>query len=620
MTRGALTEGWRSGVAWSVLAALAVLSSPACTGLKDGSTPSPADADSPDAQRCYRTGPTTYTCIIGSDGSPGGSDASDDASALDAGDSMVQDHSENPDADATLQTDGPLQEDSSDAPDAFDGDGAIDEGMDGDSSGCAPNELACAGGCVASGAQHCGRCDNDCTNLAHASGPTSCVSGQCELPGASCAAGWADCDGIAGNGCETDVTQAAHCGSCNNACGFASPVCAGSGTNHWCMASCPAATPTQCGAQCVDTSSDVNNCGACATACMTTVSHAQPACHGSTCEFDCNAGYTDCGGACVDEQSDSSHCGGCDIACAGGEACTAGSCVCPSGTMDCNGVCVPDNQCGTPISVAGPSLGLWLTADRGITCATQPVDSGVSFGRVTRWADQSGLADDAILGQAPPQLGPQCHIGGSPHVVNGVDLPYFSAPNNGNVVDETLDVDLGFLKGSDYTIFAVARRWGDVANYNTQASYILGTSFPPAQEGTATCASAGDTALQLGYSYTTGTPLLWFDQACDGFGVNVPFAASPPPDPLFEVTISLDQTRGREIWIEGVPQSSSAVAVIPLHLASGGAIGRAVVVTTVTGLDLRFRGDIAEVVVYRAALSNPDRTAVEAYLKGHWRY
>lgn len=82
--------------------------------------------------------------------------------------------------------------------------------------------MSCAGTClnVRTSTKHCGNCTTDCTTLAHvtASG-VSCKAGTCNLTGA-CAAGYADCDGSAADGCEvTLATSGANCGTCGHSCG-----------------------------------------------------------------------------------------------------------------------------------------------------------------------------------------------------------------------------------------------------------------------------------------------------------------------------------------------------------------------------------------------------------------
>jgi alpha-tubulin suppressor-like RCC1 family protein len=69
---------------------------------------------------------------------------------------------------------------------------------------------------------NCGACDKPCANP---NGTTSCIGGVC-VP--SCAPGWGDCDGNPLNGCETDTAASVnHCGTCNNLCSVATPLCSG---------------------------------------------------------------------------------------------------------------------------------------------------------------------------------------------------------------------------------------------------------------------------------------------------------------------------------------------------------------------------------------------------------
>ena len=62
---------------------------------------------------------------------------------------------------------------------------------------------------LATDLMHCGSCPMVCPTPAHAS-PT-CAAGAC---GYTCDAGWADCNGLAVDGCEADLTLPSSCGSC----------------------------------------------------------------------------------------------------------------------------------------------------------------------------------------------------------------------------------------------------------------------------------------------------------------------------------------------------------------------------------------------------------------------
>jgi hypothetical protein len=115
----------------------------------------------------------------------------------------------------------------------------------------------------------------------------ACAGGICSFV---CAAGFADCNRSASDGCE------------------------------------------------VNTQSSVSNCGACGTVCS--LANATPVCAAGVCRVgSCNAGFADCdrnpaNGCEVNLNTNASHCGRCGNACPGGGACTAGACGlrCNSGT------------------------------------------------------------------------------------------------------------------------------------------------------------------------------------------------------------------------------------------------------------------------------------------------
>ena len=92
---------------------------------------------------------------------------------------------------------------------------------------------------------------------------------------------------------------------------------------------CPA-RQTLCGDTCVDTSSDMSNCGSCGTACMAPA-HAMPTCMSGACRFTCESGYGDCdsdatNGCETDLNTTTDHCGTCDTRCAS-MRCVMGACA-----------------------------------------------------------------------------------------------------------------------------------------------------------------------------------------------------------------------------------------------------------------------------------------------------
>jgi hypothetical protein len=180
------------------------------------------------------------------------------------------------------------------------------------------------------------------------------------------------------------------------------------------------------------------------------------------------------------------------------------------------------------------------------------------------------------------------------------------------------------LANSEYTIFVVERRWGDSPSGQTlRDQFVLGTTAPLDLETELNpyCLSdAGNVphneALIFGYYFQYGSPLFVLDQACNAVAMLAPRAA-PPPAPLTEHTGWFSGTKGHFLS-GGMPNNPPDTT--PLAYAQGGAIGRAVVQLTLSGVDTRFNGDIAEVIIYDAALSDSDRLGVEAYLKAKWGY
>lgn len=121
------------------------------------------------------------------------------------------------------------------------------------------------------------------------------------------------------------------------------------------MVSC-AAGQTNCGGTCRDLTTDVNNCGACATACA-----AGEVCMASACAASCGAGLTACSGACRATQIDPINCGTCGTICPAranaAPVCVTGTCnfVCNANFANCDGD--PLNGCETNLLSSPTSCG-----------------------------------------------------------------------------------------------------------------------------------------------------------------------------------------------------------------------------------------------------------------------
>jgi hypothetical protein len=263
---------------------------------------------------------------------------------------------------------------------------------------------------------------------------------------------------------------------------------------------------------------------------------------------------------------------------------TAKGCLAPS--------CLPD--------AGALDLALWLTADRGMTCETT-----ITPNRVTLWQDQSGGGHDATPAAAN---GPHCLLAG--HAINGQDVPSLTATSTDRDGD-VFAVDLSFLVASDFTIFVVERRQ---TAYRAM-SYLIGSALPAdagVQDG-CTSTGAGQQAFFAGFADSaTFRASVWGD-ACD---IDVPVPEQDVVNkPITVDVIRYEAASGYRLFINGVDEGGSS-RTGGLTSITGGFIGRAYPWDGVT--DTRFRGDIAEVLMYRRALSPDERSAVERYLSQHW--
>ena len=158
--------------------------------------------------------------------------------------------------------------------------GPVDAGTDapfdsGPCGACAAPRMCCDGICIdpRTDILHCGGC-SPCPT-----GPSStptCMGGVCDL---ACTIGFEDCDGMAGTGCEANLSSLSTCRSCS-ACAM------------------PANGTAMCGV--------------------------------AGCEYACTAPFEDCDTSTPDCESDLStsgdHCGRCGNSCAPGRTCSASSC------------------------------------------------------------------------------------------------------------------------------------------------------------------------------------------------------------------------------------------------------------------------------------------------------
>ena len=166
------------------------------------------------------------------------------------------------------------------------------------------------------------------------------------------------------NRCYKDGTTQFCCPPGQNCCKEDTHLCCPQGASC-CGGACCAAPKVCCGnsyvGKCIDTNTDLNNCGRCGSVCRAPA-NSTSTCVNGRCDFICDPNLARCGNACVDIGNDPANCGSCGNICQDG-ICTNGECglgllgpipcglvrTCPSKFLDpttcaCN--CPIANKCG----------------------------------------------------------------------------------------------------------------------------------------------------------------------------------------------------------------------------------------------------------------------------------
>src|SRR5262249_30982036 len=141
---------------------------------------------------------------------------------------------------------------------------------------------------------NCGACGHACATIAN--GTPACTTGACSI--GSCNAGFADCDRNAAHRCGADrATSKTNCRACGHACVAANgtPACAGGactvGLCNAGFADCDGNAANGCE---TDLKTSGANCGSCGNACPA-AANMTPGCAGGVCgPVACNAGFGDC--------------------------------------------------------------------------------------------------------------------------------------------------------------------------------------------------------------------------------------------------------------------------------------------------------------------------------------
>lgn len=211
--------------------------------------------------------------------------------------------------------------------------------------------------------------------------------GGCPGEGVVCGEGLTQC----GLDCVDLTSESDNCGACGVACGQ-SQVCVDSACQ------CREGS-TPCGGQCVVTSSDPRNCGACGTVCGT-----GQVCEAGACKVACSPDFTRCGDSCVNLQRDPAHCGACGTACTDSRSCHAGACTYDVVASCTNTGQVVGIQAGTDIK--GPNVAVGASPQT--TARMQDVllvlDGITPALRQATLASYAELPETDPVGRAPNQL------------------------------------------------------------------------------------------------------------------------------------------------------------------------------------------------------------------------
>ncbi len=261
---------------------------------------------------------------------------------------------------------------------------------------CAGSATCCDGACVdtQSNVAACGACGRACTIT---NGSPACTDGRCAV--ARCTAPFADCDGDAANGCETDTSMSGtHCGMCGRACTFpnatgacASGSCAITACNTG-FADCDTNPANGCE---TDTRVTATDCGMCGRACS--FANAAATCAAGLCAMGtCNAGFADCdtnpANGCETAITTTDNCGTCARSCSFANAtavCRSGACAlgtCRDGFADCD--MNPANGCEADLRTSVSTCGMC-----GRACAFANASASCTAGACALDTCNAGFAD-----------------------------------------------------------------------------------------------------------------------------------------------------------------------------------------------------------------------------------
>ncbi len=354
---------------------------------------------------------------------------------------------------------------------------------------------------------HCGACGALCrpSNAA-----ASCVDGACRV--GACDTGFASCNGSDADGCEVRTSaDVSNCGACGRACSLANAgaVCvSGSCAVSACasgFANCNGVDGDGCE---VNTGNNNFNCGRCGLSCAPGT-----ACSGASCATICSAGTTYCAGSCVSLATDARNCGACGNVCGAGQSCSGGVCRVPAPSNDtCAGA--------TTLSLASAAQTISLSNLGANTDLATPCGFGGSevwyrftlSQRELVYADTVGTSFDTILYFASSCT---AALSGSPvagtYLCN--DDMSLASCTGGGLQSQVVGL---FNAGTYYLVFAGYSNAMGPATIHFQHLAVGGGAVTPLNAGasTNTGSTTGGSALTPSCGYGTGPESTYWWKSC----------------------------------------------------------------------------------------------------------
>jgi len=240
----------------------------------------------------------------------------------------------------------------------------------------------------------CGGCNNNCTGRPNTTGGT-CSNGTCQI---TCATGFANCNGDIADGCETNTRTLSNCGSCGTTCAIANATatCA----TGSCRVDMCADTHRDCDMNATSCETNITlpaSCGSCTTDCTGRANTTGAGCNMGACEVTCSPGFRNCdgmvGNGCEVNITTPTNCGGCGTNCGalanvGTTSCTSGSCaISTCASGYANCDGLPSNGCEKPTNTNTDCGGC------NVACSFPNAAASCSTGTCTKGACNTGFDD-----------------------------------------------------------------------------------------------------------------------------------------------------------------------------------------------------------------------------------